>query len=99
MNKALKNNKGQELDPYTLGLVNGSFINKYPSINEVIKQRKISRHQALIDENLCPMPLQQGGMWINGLWESFAGLPPLKGEYGPKKGRKQRMRELAYKNK
>lgn len=91
MNKFLKNKNGIELDPLTVGLTSGAFVNSHPPITKLMVNGK-SRHQVLIDECLCQPPLQSEGMWINGHWESFKGLPPMFNN-GPKKGRKQRRRD------
>ena len=90
--KALKNKNGVELDPMTVGLTSGQFINQHPPITQIMKGTGKSRLQVLIEENLCPPPLQSEGMWLNGEWQSFKGLPPLFNN-GPKKGRKQRRRD------
>jgi len=78
---------------------------KNPSapITRLMEARDHSRQQVLIDEKLSPPNIQPEGMWrtvsyqdslaATATWDSFVGLPPMRFDNGPRKGRKQRIRE------
>ena len=104
-----KRNAHSKLDDITIAWMlydpeNGYGI-KNPSapITRLMEARDHSRQQVLIDEKLSPPNIQSEGMWrtvsyqdslaATAHWDSFVGLPPMYGQFGPRAGRKQRMRE------
>lgn len=83
--------------------------NPHAPISILIEARGQSRYRVLVDENLSPPPLRHGGMYRtvnksvhqgineNVVWDSFSSLPPMHGEFGPRRGRKARRREAIFK--
>lgn len=72
-------------------------------IDRLIEARGKSRQQILVEENISPPNIVENGMWMTtnyqsnfthcANWVDFSNLPPLRFDDGPRKGRKQRIRE------
>jgi len=89
-------------EPATKDHPQRGICNPNAPITRLMAARGHSRYRVLLDEMLVPPPIVNGGMWITvkhqedfscTYWDSFHGLPPMHGQFGPRKGRKQRMRE------